>query len=274
MDMSSGCIKGDRKVNKTMHLWLDTLSHRNRLRQLPPQHKLLFATIVLLIALIATPIIQIAIAIWLGIWIVIYAQIPCRIYLRLLSLAIGFWLISIPALILGIADRSASDAVLGFSIGSTYFYLSQQGILQAVVILTRTLSTVSCLYFVLFTTPFTEILQVLKQIRCPEVLTELLMLMYRFIFILLSTARELWIAQHSRNGYRSVRRWFYSLSLLISQLFRKTMENYQQFVLSTAARGFNGEFRVYSPRAYRPSRRYAIEASLGCLILLLISLCR
>jgi cobalt/nickel transport system permease protein len=272
--MSSGCIKGDRKVNRTMHLWLDTLSHRNRLRQLPPQHKLLFATIALLIALIAPPIVQIAIALWLSIWIVVYAQIPCQIYLRLFSLAIGFWLMSIPALILGIAERSPSDAVLGFSLGSVYFYLSQQGILQAALILTRTISTVSCLYFVLFTTPFTEILQVLRQIRCPVVLTELLLLMYRFIFILLSTAGELWIAQHSRNGYRSNQRWFYSLSLLVSQLFRKTMENYQQFVLSTAARGFNGEFRVYSPQTYYPSRRYAIEASLGCLLLLILSLCR
>ncbi|HTL88485.1 MAG TPA: energy-coupling factor transporter transmembrane component T, partial [Leptolyngbya sp.] len=94
-----------------------------------------------------------------------------------------------------------------------------------------------------------------------------------FIFILLSTANDLWVAQQSRNGYRTNRRWFYSLSLLISQLFRKTMENYQQFVLSTAARGFNGAFRVWSPQRYRASRRYTIEAILGCLLLLVINLC-
>jgi cobalt/nickel transport system permease protein len=256
-----------------MHLWLDSLSHHNRLRQIPPQHKLLFATIALFIALIAPPIVQIAIAIWLSIWIVIYAGIPYRIYVQLFSLAIGFWLTSIPALIIGIAERSHPDAILGFSIGSIYFYLSQQGSLQAALIFTRTISTVTCLYFILFTTPFTEILQVLRQIRCPVILTELLLLMYRFIFILLSTASELWTAQHSRNGYRSTRRWFHSLSLLISQLFRKTMGNYQQFVLSTAARGFNGEFRVYAPQCYQPSQRYTIEASLGCLILIFVILC-
>ncbi|MCU0551089.1 MAG: cobalt ECF transporter T component CbiQ [Leptolyngbya sp. Prado105] len=257
-----------------MHLWLDTLSHHNRLRQLPPSHKLLFAAIALLMALISTPIVQLAIALWLSIWIVIYARIPCQIYFRLLSLVIGFWLMSVPALLIGLSERSQTDAILGGSIGSVYFYLSHQGISQAALIFTRTIATVSCLYFVLFTTPFSEILQVLRQIRCPEILTELLLLMYRFIFILLSTASDLWIAQHSRNGYRSTRRWFYSLSLLVSQLFRKTMENYQQFVLSTAARGFNGAFRVYSPQQYRASRRYTIEASLGCLILILIRLCR
>jgi cobalt/nickel transport system permease protein len=257
-----------------MNLWLDTLAHRNRLRRLPPGHKLLFAAIVLSIALIATPIVQIAIALWISVWIVIYAGIPWLIYLRLLGIAIGFWFASVPALIIGIAGQSNTDAMLEFSIGSTYFYLSQQGSLQAGFIFTRTLSTVSCLYFILLTTPFAEILQALRRMKCPAILTELMLLMYRFIFILLSTANELWIAQHSRNGYRSTRRWFYSLSLLISQLFRKTMENYQQFKLSTAARGFNGEFRVYSLQQYRPSLRYAIEASLGCLLLLLINLCR
>ena len=78
--------------------------------------------------------------------------------------------------------------------GSYYFYLSEQGFVQAGLIFFRTISTVTCLYFVLFTTPFTELLQVLRRLGCPVVLTELLLLMYRFIFILLSTARELWMA--------------------------------------------------------------------------------
>jgi cobalt/nickel transport system permease protein len=121
----------------------------------------------------------------------------------------------------------------------------------------------------LFTTPFTELLQVLRRLGCPVILTELLLLMYRFIFILISTATDLWIAQQSRNGYRTQRRWIYSLSLLIRQLFQKTMEHYQQFVLSTAARGFNGEFRVWSSRRDRASLRYAAEASFGCLVLVI-----
>lgn len=257
---------------------LDILSHNNQLRQLSPRHKLWFALIVLMIALIARPIALCTIALWMSIWIVIYARIPCKIYLRLLSVAIAFWLTSIPAFVIAgieLSEQSKiqSDALSGLSIGSYYFYFSQHGLLQAGSIFTRTVSTVSCLYFLLLTTPFTDILQVMRQLKCPEILTELLLLMYRFIFILLSTANDLWVAQQSRNGYRTYRRWFYSLSLLVSQLFRKTMENYQQFVLSTASRGFNGTFGVWSPRRYRASRRYTIEASLGCFFLLVISLC-
>jgi len=260
-----------------MHLWIDTFSYHNRLRGLPPRQKLLFAGIVLILALVTRPIIQVAIAIWMSIWIVKYAGIPSKIYGRMLSVAIMFWLTSVPALLIaGVAlseqSRIQTDVLSGWSIGSYYLYLSQQGVLQAGLIFTRTIATVSCLYFLLLTTPFAEVLRVMKQMRCPEILTELLMLMYRFIFILLSTASGFWTAQHSRNGYRTHQRWFYSLSLLVSQLFRRTMENYQRFALSTAARGFNGTFRVWSPQRYQASRRYMIEASLGC-FLLLLTLC-
>jgi cobalt/nickel transport system permease protein len=259
-----------------MHLWIDNLSHNNRLRQLPPEHKLGFALVVLAIALVTHPPVQIAIALWMSVWIVIYARIPVGVYGRMLGLAVGFWVTSTPALLISgvlVETRSLvqTDVFCGLTIGSYYLYLSHQGAIQAVLIFTRTIATVSCLYFVLFTTPFTELLQVLRRVGCPTVLTELLLLMYRFIFILLSTASELWIAQQSRNGYRSRQRWFHSLSLLISQLFHKTMEHYRQFVLSTAARGFKGEFRVWSSQRYRPSKRYAIEASIGCIALIILS---
>ncbi len=255
-----------------MHLWLDNLSYNNRLRHLPPEHKLGFALVGLAIALIAHPLVQIAIALWMSVWIVGYARIPVKVYGQMLGLAIGFWVTSIPALIISGVAVSAratiqADALSGLTVGSYYFYLSAQGLIQAGLIFFRTISTVSCLYFVLFTTPFTELLQVLRRLGCPVVLTELLLLMYRFIFIFLSTARELWIAQQSRNGYCTSQRWIYSLSLLIGQLFQKTMQHYQQLVLSTAARGFNGSFRVWSSQNYHPNQRYAIEASLGCLAL-------
>lgn len=260
-----------------MHLYLDSLSYTNRLRSLPPEHKLLFALVVLAMALIAHPPVQLVITLWMSIWIVVYARIPASVYFGLVSLPLFFILTSLPALlinIVAIADLSSaqSDIVCGFPLGSYYFYFSQQGYTQAGQILMRTTATVSCVYFILFTVPFTELLQTLRKLGLPTILTELLLLMYRFVFILLSTASELWMVQHSRNGYLTWKRWMYSLSLLITQLFHKTMHHYQQFVLSTAARGFNGEFQVWSSRPYRTSKRYAIEACLGCVVLLGLNL--
>ncbi len=256
-----------------MGLQLDTLAYTNRLQKLPPEHKLIFALLVLIIALCAHPPVQLLIAVWMSAWTVIYARIPLGIYLRIIYLAGLFWLTSLPALIINgvsLTDFTLikTDIIRGMTVGNYYLYISYSGIQSSFTILARSLSTISCLYFVMLTVPFVEILVVMRRLGFPAILTELLLLMYRFIFILLTAASELWTAQQSRIGYRNWRVSMHSLSLLVGQLFRRTIEQYHQFSLGLAARGFNGEIRVVTSRRYQTSKRYAVEAILGCVILI------
>ncbi|MGA7932627.1 MAG: energy-coupling factor transporter transmembrane component T, partial [Kovacikia sp.] len=123
----------------------------------------------------------------------------------------------------------------------------------------------------LLTVPFTDILDILRRIGCPPLLTDLLMLMYRFIFVLLRTAAELWMAQQSRGGYRTRKLWMKSLGLLVGQLLRRTLENYRQVSMTLESRGFTGDFRVCHSRRYFPSRRYSLEALLGCAVLIALT---
>ncbi len=132
------------------------------------------------------------------------------------------------------------------------------------MILPRSLACVSSLLFLLCTVPFTELLQTMRQLGVPAILTELLLLMYRFVFILLKTVWELSLAQQARGGYRTWGRALHSSSLLVGQLLKRTLQRYQEFSLGVAARGFTGEFQVWSVPHYRYSKRYALEALLGC----------
>jgi cobalt/nickel transport system permease protein len=253
-----------------MSLQIDTLAYTNRLRRLPPEHKLIFAFTTLTISLISHPLVQILIALWMGVWTVVYARIPAGVYFRLLLFTIVFCLTSLPALMVNgvvITDFPSVklDSWYGIDIGHFYIYISYSGSIQALGILTRALASVSCLYFLMLTVPFTEILQTLRYFRFPVLLTDLLLLMYRFIFILLNTASELWTAQNSRGGYRTLAIGMKSLALLIGQLLQKTLQKYSQFSLGLATRGFVGEFRVWHPRRYRPQARYIIEAICGCI---------
>ncbi|BAY82230.1 cobalt transport protein [Calothrix parasitica NIES-267] len=256
-----------------MSLKLDTLAYTNRLRGLPPEHKLIFAIVTLFISLITHPPIQILIALWMGIWTVVYAKIPAGIYFRILAVASFFWLTSLPALVINgisVADISQvqNDSWFGFNLGYYYIYISRAGFYQALTIFTRAFASVSCLYFLMLTVPFTEVMETLRRFKFPTLLIELLLLMYRFIFILWNTATELSIAQKSRLGYRDFRTSIKSLALLIGQLLKRTLQKYSQFSLGLEARGMNGEFRVYAPRRYRPSKRYILEAVVGCVILI------
>lgn len=257
-------------------LQIDTLAYSSRLRQLPPEHKLLFAIVLLLITYMTQIPVQLAIAGWISVWTVIYAGIPTSVYLRLLSITAAFWLTSLPALVMSGIDLPhlqtiQTDAWAGFRWGDYYIYLSHQGVEQAAGLGARAIASTACIYFVILTIPFTEILSVLRRMGCPTLLTEMMMMMYRFIFVLLKTARELWTAQQSRSGYRTRTLWMKSLGLLIGQLLRRTLENYRQVSLTLNSRGFTGDFRVCHSRQYKMSKRYGFEALFGCTLLVMLT---
>ena len=256
-----------------MHHQIDSLAYTNRLRSLPPEHKLIFAIALFGLSYVASTGVQILIAVWLGIWIVGYARIPVKLYRKLLFIPLSFWLLSVPALVIGgtVSDNLSAvqgDVWQGIRLGSLYIYISRQGIDQVWQLLTRAIALTNCMYFILLTIPFADILRILQRCGCPSLITELLALMYRFIFVLTQTANELLTAQQSRIGYRTWRIGMRSLALVASQLLRRTLENYRQISLGLASRGFTGELRFWHSRRYRPNWRYAIEAVAGYLILL------
>lgn len=264
------------EIRKFMTLQIDTLAYTNRLRQLPPEHKLLFAIVLLLITDFTDVPIQILITIWISVWTVIYAGIPAATYLRLLAIAAGFWLTSLPALVVSGVEllrlpAIQTDVWQGFACGHYYLYVSHHGIQQAIELAARAIAATACIDFVMLTVPFTELLDILRRLGCPTLLTDLLMLMYRFIFVLLHTAIELWTAQQSRGGYRTRRLWLKSLGLLVGQLLHRTLENYRQVSLALESRGFRGDFRVCHSRRYVQSKRYSLEALFGCAILVALT---
>ena len=113
-----------------MKILIDTLAYTNRLRWLPPEQKLMFASTLLMIAAFSHPLVQVLIAVWISIWTVVYAGIPAKTYIKLLYLATFFWLTSLPALALNGVDISqvhlvSSDAVNGLTFGSYYVYIRQ-----------------------------------------------------------------------------------------------------------------------------------------------------
>ncbi len=258
-----------------MHHQIDSLAYTNQLRSLPPEHKIGFAVFLFILGYVATPLIQVLIALWLIIWVISYARIPASVYLKLLALPLIFWLMSLPAFIVGISlvtkiAEIETDILTGIQLGQIYVYLSQQGLEQAQTTLTRALSLTSCMYFILLTVPFTEIIRVLRRCGFPLLLTELLSLMYRFIFVLTETASELLTAQQSRLGYRNWQTGIRSLSLVIGQLLWRSLENYRQISLGLTSRGFNGELRVWHSHRHQPNWRYIYEAVGGYSFLLIL----
>ena len=79
---------------------------------------------------------------------------------------------------------------------------------------TVAMSAVSSMYFLAVSTPVTDVLGVLRKIRVPSLFLELMLLIYRFIFVLLGTAEGIMTAQKCRMGNRDLRTGIRSFGMM------------------------------------------------------------
>ncbi|KJU84057.1 Cobalt transport protein [Candidatus Magnetobacterium bavaricum] len=85
---------------------------------------------------------------------------------------------------------------------------------------------------------------VLKMMRVPAIVVELVGLTYRFIYVLLETTRRVYVAQDARLGYTGVRTSYRSLGMLVSSLIVRTLRYARELEVSLESRGYTGELNV------------------------------
>ncbi|MEN9207865.1 MAG: cobalt ECF transporter T component CbiQ [Gloeomargarita sp. GMQP_bins_120] len=255
-----------------MHHYLESYAYRNALRSVSPTAKAGLALGLLVLALVAQPLTQGIIVVWLARWTVSHARIPWRVYGGWLGVLVLFWLLSLPALVIQVVPPLVAfpveDVWLVVDVGDWQVFLSHRGVYTALTTGLRSLACSSCLLFLLFTTPFSDLLQVLRCCRLPPLLLDVLLLMYRLIFLLLGEVAIMYTAQQARGGYRNWPQALVSLGLLTGQLWLRTLRRYEQLALGLAARGWQGHGRVSLPVTSHLPRRYVVEALVGGLGLL------
>ena len=122
-----------------------------------------------------------------------------RAYLSLLGAPATFLLLSGIALLWEYASAPGGVANVPFLGG--YFVLRAPAQTAARLVMARALGAVGCLYFLSLSTPVPELLDALRCARVPEVVGDLAVLIYRYIFILFATFRSMRDAAASRLGY-------------------------------------------------------------------------
>ncbi|RNB89631.1 cobalt ECF transporter T component CbiQ [Brevibacillus fluminis] len=252
-----------------MSMQIDTLAYGNRLRHLPPGQKVLFACVLLVLVLAGQPLVQWSITAWISLWIVAYANIPFSFYAKMVAVASLFLFASLPALLIEItaASHLPANSLYAIHVSAWAVYLSKAGLEKAVILFSRSIASFACLSFILLTVPFAEMMQVLKRLRVPTLICELLMVMYRFVFVIWEAAAQLYVGQQARGGYNGIRAGLKDAGMLVRMLFVRTMQRYRQLSIGLAARGFQGDLRVLSLTHYKRSARHEAEAVLGIVLL-------
>lgn len=252
---------------------VDSHAYASRLRSWHPAEKAGLALATMFIALAAgSSLTEVTIAVLMLVMTVGLAGIPPGFYLRLLALPAVFVLVGAASAglsVTGPGPGAGADFLVAVSLGNITTGFTAAGLSLATGLLLRSLAAVTCLYFLALTTPMVDVIWLLRRLRVPALLTELLELTYRYIFVLADLASQVRTAQSCRQGYASWSNSCRSLGGLINAVFRKAGWYSRQLAVALAARGYQGQLAVMEAEHGRCPTRAAWLAGLEAGLLVL-----
>lgn len=118
----------------------------------------------------------------------------------------------------------------------------------------RACAGMAILIFVACTVPMASVVAVLRACRCPAVVADLMLLIYRQVFVLAETLEQSGVAAEVRGGSLSWKARWRSTGARIATLARRSWDRSSRWEIGLRARCWEGDLRLVSRRAPRPGR--------------------
>lgn len=223
---------------------IDKLAYASKLKRQNPLEKLFFALLTLGVCLGTNSLAVSMAVIFIMAWVTVRrGGTPLSLFLKLLLIPMIFLIIGVSAIAVEIKN-DPQHFIVAIPVFDQFLGVAQTGILTSLKLFFKSLGAVSCLYYLALNTPLVDILMVLRKLRCPKLLVELMNLVYRFIFVLLATAGTMYTAQNSRLGYAGLAAGYRSMGVLVSTLFIRAYRHSDELYTAMEARGYDGEINV------------------------------
>lgn len=224
-------------------MFVDSFAYENNISRIHPGEKLALAIGSMMIGFLGDSMTCITIAATFIFILVFVAQIPLKAYLRVAFFPFAFAAVSIFTAALSLFP--GKEAVVVFSLGSLKFGILPSEIPFMMETFLRVVALMTCSLFLAFTTPILDLLYIMEKLKVPKTLRELLLLFYKYIFILENSIEQIYNAQDCRLGYSSFKRSIYSLSSLIVSIFIKSLRDSEKFYTGLVSRSYDGDIPSY-----------------------------
>lgn len=222
---------------------IDKLAYSSAIRHKSPFLKSAFAVGTLLICVAARSFaISCIILVMMGCVTIFLSRTSPSHYIKLMIAPLAFLALGTVAIAVNLTDVPMD--LLNIDIGSKYIAVSWFSLLYAVRLITVSLASVSCLYFLILTTPMMDLLYVLKKLRCPSLIIEIMMLTYRYIFVLFDMASSIMTAQNCRLGNISAKSAINGMGNMLSVILIRAMQKANILFDAMESRCYDGEIRV------------------------------
>lgn len=178
----------------------------------------------------------------LALLLAVVSAIPAAVLIRRVWLALPFFtgVIVIPALFL-----TPGPALLHLPFG---IIVTQTGATTALFLLLRVSTSISLTLLLVLTTPWNTMLSALGVLRVPDVFVLILGMTYRYIYLLLRLANDMFLSRRSRAvGWMSTGENQRMLAAIGGTLLTKSLDLSSEVYLAMQSRGFRGTVVTLRP---------------------------
>ncbi|PXV96145.1 cobalt/nickel transport system permease protein [Lachnotalea glycerini] len=221
---------------------IDQYAVQSGLVDMNPDLKLLTGVLSLVLCLMSpNGITAIVVAVFMLYITLYHGKLKALQYFNLILIPLFF--ITLSGLVLLVDFSKKKFGFFNISILGGYLIVTQTSMKTAFLVSTRALCSITCLYMISLSTPLFEIIGVLRKYKVPEIIIELMYLIYRFIFILLEAYHNMKTAADTRLGYCNIKRSYYSFFGICSNLFVIAFQKASKSFDAMEARGYNGNLK-------------------------------
>lgn len=224
---------------------LDELAYSSRMVGWAPLGKLLLTVGLLLVGLATGSLIVPLITLAVGLALLAYStgfRVP-----RVIGLAIGeaLLIMVIGCGMISILGSHSEPALLTGHILWFDMYMTAASFNQAWLVFVRALAGVTLMLAFATSTPIPHLAQACRRLRLPDEVIELVVLIYRYSFLLLERMLVMWSAAKCRLGFRGTSRALRTTAGVLTGTFVFSLETAERAQDALACRGYRGSFPVY-----------------------------
>jgi len=234
---------------------IEQAAYANRWRRVTPAAKGCLALAGLISAFVATtPMLASGVAGLLVLAACLGAGVPVWHYMRVAAPAVGFLAVSSLSLLFSVG----ADAT-----GNLAWQLAPDAVPRMEAVAARSLAALAALLLLVLTTPLPDLIGLLRRLRLPDVLLDLMVLCYRMLFVFSAAVHDTLTAQQARLGYTTARHSLRSLGLLVANLAVQIWQRARGLHLAAMARNGDGPLRFLVPDFAHARRDTVLAAVAG-----------
>lgn len=228
--------------------WVDRFAYSNRIRWLDPIYKVGFSLSVLTICLIVDqPLFSLSLMGAVALLAIFWAGLPAGFFIKLLTVEAGFLVIGVASIAISISTTSTLGSA---AIGPLWVSITPSSLSLAFKLLMRSLGCASAMNFLALTTPMVDLIELGRRFHFPDLLIDLMSLIYRFTFTLLDCLDQMVLAQEVRLGFNGFKTSLRSAAQIGANLFIEAYRKSQKLEIALEGRGWKGSLHVL-PQEYQ-----------------------